>query len=81
MKKIITIIAILFSIGLYAQDTTMTVLKPKLVLVEISVNDSTTNDFLFKKKEVNAKLQRINQTIIELRAEKEYLLEIKAKMD
>jgi hypothetical protein len=82
MKKLIVVIAVLFSVGLYAQtDTTMTVLKPSLVLVEIVQDSTTTNDFLFKKKEVNDELQRINQTILELRARKAYLLEIKSKMD
>ena len=75
---IIAVLAISFA---SAQDTTMTVLKPKLVLVEIVVDSVTTNDFLFKKKDVNDEIKRINNTLASMRERKVYLLSIKAKMD
>jgi hypothetical protein len=82
MKTLLLIIAVFIGINLAAQsDTTYTVLKPNLVLVEIVADSVTANDFLFKKKEINNELQRINNTIVSMRLRKEFLLTIKAKME
>ncbi len=89
MKKLIVLIIALLAISVttIAQDTiiypdtSMTKLKKNLVLVEIATDSTTSNDFLFSKKEVNAKLARARQTRIELKEQIDYLMEIKAKME
>lgn len=87
MKTLLLIIGLLLCISILAQndsvyiDTTYTLLKPNLMLVEIVEDSTTTNDFLFKKKETNAELKRLNQTLTALRERKKFLLKINEKIN
>ena len=82
MKKLtIIIIAVLAISFASAQDTTMTVLKPKLVLVEIQVDSVTSNDFLFKKKDAKAEIKRCTNTINAVKARRTFLQAVIGKMN
>lgn len=93
MKKIITIFAVLLTLGLSAQtDTTYTKIDDRAVVetITVTVCDSvmvdsvmtlecttTKTEEMYKLAEVKATIQRLNQTIPDLIAYKKHMVKIK----